>query len=278
MSNRLLTTLKKYIRLNLEDKIYGIMNDKDKVRFLSKNDFIKLMKYMRKINKHSLRILEHIYIRSSLDIYDLDNTFLMKKCYSGELNIVKFLFQLPYEIRILYKIDPSADKGIVISYACQCGHIEIVKFLLSDEIRALYPKIDPSTDCNYAIRLACEEGHLDLAKFLLSDEIRSLYPKIDPSASSNYALKNASGNGHIKVVRFLLSDEIRLLFPQIDPSSDNNMSIRWAVGSNSIGIVKLLLQDQRVIDKGLNSAIDIATRGGMKDILDLLLSIDKNKK
>ena len=124
MCNKILSTLKKYIRLNLEDKICGIMNNKDIVRFLSKNDFIKLMKYMKKINKHSLSILEHIYIRSSLDIYDLDNTFLIKKCYSGELNIVKFLCHLPYEIRILYKIDPSADKGIAIRYACQCGHVE----------------------------------------------------------------------------------------------------------------------------------------------------------
>jgi hypothetical protein len=40
-------------------------------------------------------------------------------------------------------------------------------------------------------------------KFLLSDDIRKLYPSINPCALNNYAIKYASENGHKDVVEFL---------------------------------------------------------------------------
>jgi ankyrin repeat protein len=83
-------------------------------------------------------------------------------------------------------------------------------------------------------------------KFLLSDEIRGLYPNIDPACNYNYAIKFASKNGHVEVVKFLLSDEIRTRYPRINPSADNNFAMGWAYLSGHLEIIKILSEDQRV--------------------------------
>ena len=46
-------------------------------------------------------------------------------------------------------------------------------------------------------------GYLDVLKLLLSDEMKKLYPQIDPSGHGNEAIICASENGHIEVVKYL---------------------------------------------------------------------------
>ena len=250
VKNKIVRDLKKYIRLGLESRVSDIINNKDKISYVTKRDIAKLLKYMNKINKHHSGLLEYIYVKSNNDtdknVWWMNNSLLIKKCETGEL--------------------------------------EVVKFLLSDEIREKYPNIDPSANNNETIGTASYFGIIKVIKFLLSKEIREKYPNIDPSANDNYAIRMASYNGYIEVIRFLLSDEICAVFPSIDPSAENNCAIRFASENGYIEIVKLLLRDQRVIKKGLKSAIESTRwsndrwgndRWGNRDkILSLLLSID----
>ena len=47
MKNQIVKDLKKYIRLNLEDRIDQILCNTDKVRLLSKRDLISIVKFMK---------------------------------------------------------------------------------------------------------------------------------------------------------------------------------------------------------------------------------------
>ena len=161
----------------------------------------------------------------------------------GHLEVLKFL--LSDEIWEKYpNIDPSADHNHAIRWACYSGHLDVVQFLLSDQIIAKYHNINPSTDNNYPIRIACQNCHLDLVKFLLSDLITAKFPNIDPCADFNNAIRWACHWGHIEVVKFLLSDQIIAKYPNINPSTGNNYPIRIACQNGKIDIVKFLLSDQ----------------------------------
>jgi ankyrin repeat protein len=61
--------------------------------------------------------------------------------------------------------------------------------------------IDITAHNNYAITWACENGHIDMVKFILS--IRDEYPEwnIDITAHNNYAIISACRNGHIDMVK-----------------------------------------------------------------------------
>jgi ankyrin repeat protein len=316
----LVKKIKKYIELNLEEKIRGITLDRSKIGLLSKRDLISIVNFMIRKRIYSVCLLEYIYTKS---IYrhdpenylpPLHDGIFIDECQRGNITLVKLL--LSDEIRRLHPkdlIDPSSYNNLAIRCASAHGNIEIVKYLLSDEIRKLYPRIDPSAYNNSAIMSACETGHIEVVKFLLSSEVVRLYPKIDPSRGQNYCLRQASLWGRTKVVKFLLSKEITELYPninpgfnhnfpirtasthnhhkivkfllsndivgkypQIDPSEENNYSIRWAIEYKYTEIVKLLLQDQRVIDKGLDDLIELAKKCDQPEIVDLLLSINKN--
>ena len=209
MKNHIVKDLKKYIRLNLEDRIYQIVSNADKVRLLSKRDLISIANFMKEERIYSISMLEYIYTKSI-------------HRYSSELSL------------------PNIDNGILI-YAAIEGNFDIIKLLLSNKIRVLFPNIDPSTANNYPIRYASLGGHLDVVKFLLSNEIRTLFPNIDPCASNNYSIRYASKNGHLDVVKFLLSSEVVALFPNIDPSADDNFAIKIASLKGNLDVVKFLL-------------------------------------
>ena len=236
MSKNIIKYLKRCILSHQEEKISKIIDNKNKVKFLSKRDLNKLMIFMKINHKYSVSIIEYIYKKSehrnSSDIYLIGNAFF------GEV--------------------------------CRKGNIEVVKFLLSQCITII---IDPSANNNYSIINACHYGHLEVVKYLLSEEIMERFPNIDPSANYNEALKNASIMGNIEVVKYLLSAEIAKRFPKIDPSCGNN-NIICSVSMNefvgTIDILKILLQDERVINKGLTEAIRYARMFCREKNMDLL--------
>ena len=167
MNNQIKTDIKRYIRLNLEDSICQIVSNADKVRLLSKRDLISIAKFMKKKRIYSKSMLEYIYTKS-IHIY----------CSIPSLQNLN---------------------GILIDAATR-GNLDVIKLLLSNKIRQLFPKIDPSTDNNKAISFAISEGHFDVVKFLLSSEVVELFPNIDPCVDDNFAISFASRNGHFDVV------------------------------------------------------------------------------
>ena len=64
MKNKIVKDLKKCIRLNLEERIYQILSNTDKVRLLSKRDLISIVKFMKKKRIYSRSMLEYIYTKS----------------------------------------------------------------------------------------------------------------------------------------------------------------------------------------------------------------------
>ena len=99
----------------------------------------------------------------------------------GQLEVVKFLVSI--EVRDL---DDWA-----MCFAAESGHLGVVKYLVS--AGANVAAFD-----NHAICWAAEYGHLEIVKYLVSIGA-------DVTAEENYAVNRASFNGHIKVVKLLLS-------------------------------------------------------------------------
>ena len=222
----LVKTIKRYIKSGLFEKIDHIVGNKAVISILSKRNGLSLIIFMRKHQIYPASLLKYIYVEKGIcRKYDAKNqmeSIMISACVCGYMEIVKLL--LSEEIKRLYpKIDPNVcDNGAII-YASQYGHIEVVKYLLSEEILALYPNIDPSADYNYAIRCASGGGHLEIVKFLLSDEIRKKYPKIDPCTCNNEPIILASQYGYLDVVKYLLSEKIRTLYPNIDPNINSDL-------------------------------------------------------
>ena len=297
MCNKILSTLKKYIRLNLEDKICGIINNKDKVRLLSNNDLMIIMGYMDKIKKYPHCLMIYIFIKSEYrydpGLIKLDRDFLANKCVLGELDLVKFA--LSDEVRKIYPIieneDNKKENLRMIRIASIYGYIEIVKFLLSYEIKERYPSIDFYEWASVSMRAACESGHVEIVKFLLSDEIRRLHPSIisavDPSSNNNnQILISSCGHGHLEVLKFLLSPEVLELYPkaQIDPSKNDNICIRVASRYGKEKIVRFLLSDEILerfpsIDPtaGNNEVISKFAACGNLDVVKFLLEFQDGR-
>ena len=57
---------------------------------------------------------------------------------------------------------------------------------------------------------------------------------------------------------------------RVNPSDWDNYAIREASKSGHFEVVKLLLSDERVRQAGLNDAINLATRNGYSEIVDIL--------
>jgi hypothetical protein len=77
--------------------------------------------------------------------------------------------------------------------ASSCGHLEIVKLLLSDE------RVNPSVDDNYSIKFASRNGHLEVVKLLYKKVYLSLYNK-------NFITDESLEGGYIKIIEFILNN------------------------------------------------------------------------
>ena len=243
--------LKKYMRLGLEEKISQIMGDTNKVKILSKRDLNNLMKFMKNKRIYSVSIMEYIYIKSGYE----DGIFILS--------------------------------GSFLRAVCENGHLEVVKFLLSEGIARRFPRI--KSGVNYGLNTglgdSCEKGHLDVVKYLLSSEVAKRFPKIDPSTGNNYTVRSASAKGHLDVVKFLLSSEVVARFPKadIDPSARDNCAIQYAFDNNHMEVVKYLLSEEIMnrfpkahIDPCIkyNYIIRQACEKGKLDFMKFLLSDD----
>lgn len=142
-----------------------------------------------------------------------------------------------------------------MSWACEWGHTEAVRWLLEDG------RIDIE---EYTITVSCQNGHHEIVRLLLQDG------RVDPSARSNAAIRTASYNDRPEVVRLLLQDK------RVRPSANNNDAIRCASEYGCLEVVRLLLQDKRVdpTAKG-NSAIRSACANGHLGVVRLLMQDER---
>lgn len=277
INKKYLHAIRKYIRLNWEEKAYYLLRDKN--MYFSKRDMFKILEHMKNVKIFHLSILKYIYFesvyRQDEELYSEQNkSILQVACSSGDLEIIKTFLEMcceKYEdIEYSYidslieklciggKIDavkfllfsnftekkyPSFDfeitYGSVIETAASSNNIEIVRFLLSDDLREKYPNINPGENENYALIRACNKGYIEIVKLLLKSS--KTFPSIDPADQSNSAIIDASLHGHSDIVKLLLSDEIKSLYPKINPSAQENKAIRYAIEKGQTDTVKTLL-------------------------------------
>ncbi|KAJ7585757.1 hypothetical protein C8J56DRAFT_1087843 [Mycena floridula] len=159
----------------------------------------------------------------------------------------------------------SVDKkgSIPLRYACEFGHIAVVKLLIQQE------DIDPAAadkDQRTLLSYAAQQGHMDIAKLLLENNV-------DPAAADKYQgtpLSYAAEYGHIDIVKLLLEQNV-------DPAAadkDQRTTLSYAAGWGHIDIVKLLLEQNvnpAAADKDWRTPLSYAAEHGHIDIVKLLL-------
>ncbi len=110
-------------------------------------------------------------------------------CENGHLEVAKWL------LTIESNIDISAYNDVAFTTACFNGHLEVAKWLLT-----IKPTINVSAEAECAFQLACRYGHLEVIQWLLT-----IKPTINIYAMCGYAFTSACENGHLKVAQWLQS-------------------------------------------------------------------------
>ncbi len=168
-------------------------------------------------------------------------------------------------------IDPAAENNLALRCACEEGHVQMVKLLLTD------PRVQPTLETEKPdteeivnpLVAACQYGHINVAKLLLADS------RVKPEVNSNQALRFAIVSGFAEIVELLLQD------PSVDPSGDE--CLFYAVQEGSADIVKILLSDERIKlelsvpnqsnhSEYLSELCKLALQNNNQEILELLLA------
>ena len=141
---------------------------------------------------------------------------------TGKIKYVKYVLQN------LKNINPASYNNLAIIRACDNGHVEVVKLLLTD------PRVNPADRGNVAFIRACENGRVEVVKLLLTN------PRVDPVVRDNIAFIKACENGRVEVVKLLLTD------PRVNPADRGNVAFIRACENGRVEVVKLLLTNPRV--------------------------------
>jgi hypothetical protein len=151
---------------NLFDKEIGQMKIHDDEKLINIGD-----KYKRFIG---LRIGSYRISKEGLQTYGtLLNKQLYDACFSGNLDIVKFIIEKGVD-----------DLNWGLTGACYGGHLDIVKFIMEKGV----------DDLNWGLTGACYGGHLDIVKFL-----------IEKGANDwNRGLYGACSGRHLDIVKFTI--------------------------------------------------------------------------
>ena len=83
----------------------------------------------------------------------------------------------------------SNDNSYLLQFSCTIGALEILKFLVANDI-------DPHADAEYGFRIACCFGHLDVITYLVSLDVQF-------DIKNNEALEWAHNHNHPEIVEYL---------------------------------------------------------------------------
>lgn len=121
------------------------------------------------------------------------NQKFIKACRAGDLEKAKYFVGLGANIHCQH------DRAF--QYACQSGHLEIIRYLLvSPELSTHVP----INEAHHGFQHACLEKHFSIIKYLMtSDELKE---KADINAFDGLALKWTCMHA-LETLQFLLTDE-----------------------------------------------------------------------
>ncbi|RGP69077.1 hypothetical protein FLONG3_7930 [Fusarium longipes] len=158
-------------------------------------------------------------------------------------------------------IDAGGTDRTPMSWACEQGHLGIVKVLIS---RPDYKQKDLDRSWTPLI-LASKNGNIDIVKVLIEDGVN-----IDRTVKNENAISFASKKGHVGIVRALLDAGADPNFSVV-----NDTSLLYIATKNGhLGIVRALLDagaDPHFSDVNDTSLLHIATGQGHEEVVKLLL-------
>jgi Fe-S-cluster formation regulator IscX/YfhJ len=173
--------------------------------------------------------------------------YIFEQCIEHKLYHI-FYFMMDHFIRSdcisFYDNGKYMYHDNIFTWACRYGHVDMVKYLLSEEVTEKYPDIDPCAQNNQGLKSACGYGYIDMVKYLISDEVTEKYPDIDPCAQDKFGLIFACRHGHVDMVKYLLSEEVVDKYSDIDPCAKDNFGLRFACGYKRLNMVEYLLSDE----------------------------------
>lgn len=277
--------IKKYISLNLDEKIYQIVNDREHAIFLTSRNIIDLLNFMNYRCRYSISLIEYVYTKFEhrylmKSIEKNINKIITQACFCDRVDILRFFFSK--DIREMYPcIDSYKNNGSRLLNAIQQGHFEIIKFLLEDEKIGNSKDIIDTMNGNLPIKYVSFCGNVDILKYLISDKIVKIYPDIDLSIHQNDLIIDSCAYNKTDILRFLLElpDDIAKRYPHVDPSDKNNFAIVRACENGYLDVLKILLSEKtrekfRGIDPTVfdNRPLIAACMNNKFDVVKFLLS------
>jgi ankyrin repeat protein len=161
-------------------------------------------------------------------------------CKEGNLHAVHGMINKQIEFNIHMKDDYALRK------ACQYGHIEIVKLLLSSPNLKEHSNIHANSD--EALKLACENGHIEVAKFLLTSPLIKQHS--DSRKDNDVCLRKACINGHLEIIKLLCSFSPH--FSQCHIANIHEKVFLELCENNNIEMIKYIYNNAIVINNAQN--------------------------
>lgn len=254
------------------------MSDRDKdirINLAFENEEFEIIKYL---------ISQHHYEKNQ------DDVVLYKACEKGCLDLVKYLLALPSlpstdskEISTSKRFEDLTGINIALIGACLHGHLEVVKYLVLNDLGFSKPGADIFAKDNEALFAASLYGHTDVIKFLITldfDGTKSngFRPSgVDITVKDNEALLTAVRNDNIKTVKFLLDECPKLKgcdgksLSIVDVTARDNEALLTAFFHENLEMIKYLVSHGGYIHAEYNKLLFDVCRNGNYEIVQYLI-------
>lgn len=243
--------------------------------------------------------LSKYYISNDISYLEYERTTVCEKrdkcnplilvCKSGNAYLLKKLLLNEYYVKFI-----NANGDSAFRWACENGHVEIIKILLKPKY-----KVDVKA-INYGFRYAVLNNHVDAIKYFLKTKNKEI------NNDKHYCLKLACSNQSVDVVRSILEnkcdekinvrynndeafrngclnyDIVKILLkydPSIDVCARHHEVFITLCHANNLLVIKYLLENRNDIDIHFQNemAFFSACKCDSIDVIKYLLSLTKDK-
>ena len=250
----------------------------------------KIIEKILEIDENFKKELFDLHIEDIDDLNPLENTLLYTACYSGSLEIVKYLVENGADLN-----KKCHSRRLPIHVAAGCGFQNIVEYLiengskidsLDEELRTplhlslLYKHpeiaillIKKNSKVNFLetispIHLACMEGYKNVVECLIEHDadVNILSP------TNIFPLKQACSYGHMDIFELLLNNGAN-----IDMQTDESSSVlHLAIKKKDIELVRIIVRRGADVDleeckKSKNTPLINAAKEESLEIVKILL-------
>lgn len=178
-------------------------------------------------------ILKWSFRKNYFDIIKYLSTDKMKKKYS-DLN--------DYYCGDYWNDDFKYNIKKELTISLQNKNKEIVKYLLSKEIRNIHPHIEADNSryvCGFSY--ICKYSNIEMTQYILSPFMININPNIDLSSNHSNCITHNCVNTNFKMLKYLLLPKIQELYPQVNFSENYYHGLKLLCEGKNRAIIKYLL-------------------------------------